>query len=152
MDVFGIYRKSKNSLPGKFLVQDFVKIPFFMLKIRLSTFILSKSYIVMMKCSIKLVFHWVMEIESIATIISKRYFVSSDKFLIALKISYHQAILTKRDVITKLMQTSRSACCIFGTVYCSLQEVSTTKYKTKATLKHSSLKRAMTSFFCKPLL
>ena len=85
-----------------------------MLKLLLSTFILSKSYIVM-KCSVKLVFHWVMEIESIATIISKRYFVLSDKFLIAIKISYHQAILTKR-----LMQTSRSTYCIFGTVYCSL--------------------------------
>ena len=151
MDVFGIYRKNKNSLPWKFLVQDFIKIPFFMLKLLLYTFILSKSYIVM-KCSIKLVFHWVMEIESIATIISKRYFVSSDKFLIALKNSYRQAILTKKDVITKLMQISRSAYCIFGTVYCSLQEVSTTKYKTKATLKHSSLKRATTSFFCKALL
>ena len=42
------------------------------------------------------------EIESIAMIISKRYFVLSDKFLIAPKNSYRQAILTKKMLSTNL--------------------------------------------------
>ena len=69
----------------------------------------------------------------------------------------------EKDVITKFknnfffvksgnnIQTSLPGYCIFGTFYCSLQEVSREKSKTKASLKHSTLKMAMTSFFRKTL-
>ena len=95
------------------------------------------------------------EIESIAMIISKRYFVLSDKFLIAPKNSYRQAILTKKMLSTNLK-----------TVFFSRKQGATCRHralliaslglfiviKTKATLKHSTLKSATTSSFRKALL
>ena len=46
--------KNENSLPGTFLIENFIKIPYAMLKpfYHVSTFILTKSYLVI-KCSIK---------------------------------------------------------------------------------------------------
>ena len=52
--------------------QNFIKLPYVMLKLLIYTFVLSKSYIVM-KYSIRLVSHGAIEIKSIATIICKRY-------------------------------------------------------------------------------
>ena len=62
---------------------------------------------------------------------------------------------TRKQIFTKTgddIQTSHSAYCIFGTVYYSLQDVPRVKSKTKATLKHSTLKGTMICFFCKALL
>ena len=86
-------------LPVSISINKLYKMPYVILKLLLYTFMQNKSYIVM-KCSIKFVstgsYFLAIEIESIARIISARYFVQSDSFLIALKNSYRQAILTKK--------------------------------------------------------
>ena len=86
--------------------------------------------------------------------VSKRYLI------IAVKNRCRQVILMKKMLSPNSkttffvksgnnIQTSLPGYCIFGTFYCSLQEVSREKSKTKASLKHSTLKMAMTSFFRK---
>ena len=138
-----------------------------MLKLLFYTFILSKSYIVM-KCSIKLVAYWLIFFgDRTCKYRHDNYQAIFHIFRLISNFPLKQLSPShshKKDVIIKFennfffkktgncMQTSWSPYRIFGTVYCSLQQVLRAKSKTKATLKHSTLKRAMSNPFRKALL